>query len=179
MTHPPLAALEALLFAAPRPLSEKELAELLDCSVAEAQSALQALQKKLAEDNDAGLQVDKAAGGYRLATKPSLGGYVERVTEVVKSGSLSHAALETLAIIAYRQPVTRAEIEAIRGVRSDSAINALLERGLIEEQGRKEAPGRPVLFGTTEDFLIHFGLNDLSELPDLPPPPEGNLKLPL
>lgn len=175
----PLSVLEALLFAAPRPLNVKELAELLDSSVALVQTRLNELEVRLRNDHDSGLQVERAANGYRLATKPETGEYVERVTEVVKSGSLSNAALETLAIVAYRQPITRVEVETIRGVRSDSAVNALLERGLIEEQGRKEAPGRPVLFGTTAEFLVHFGLNDVTELPPLPAPSEGTVRLPI
>lgn len=178
MSQPTLAALSAVLFAAPRTLSAKELAEYLDCTVPEVHVALKALQEKMATDEDCGLMVERVANGYRIATKPEQGEYVARVSEVVKSGSLSNAALETLAIIAYRQPITRAEIEAVRGVRSDSAVNALLERGLIEECGRKEAPGRPVLFQTTTDFLLHFGLDDLSQLPPLPPPHEGPMRLP-
>lgn len=178
MSHPTLAALSAVLFAAPRPLSAKELAEYLNCTVPQVHTALEALRAKLAADADCGLMVERVASGYRLATKPEVGEYVARVCEVVKSGTLSNAALETLAIVAYRQPITRAEIEAIRGVRSDSAINALLERGLIEECGRKEAPGRPVLFRTTQEFLIHFGLDDLSQLPPLPDEKAGPVRLP-
>lgn len=174
-----LAAVEALLFSAPVPLSLKRLAELLDCTVAEAQTGIQQLKLKLAGDGDCGLMVDRVAHGYRLATKPDVGHYVERVSEVVKSGSLSNAAMETLAIVAYRQPVTRVEVEQIRGVRSDSAVNALLERGLIEEQGRKDAPGRPVMFGTTQQFLLHFGLNDVTDLPPLPVPDTSVAALPL
>lgn len=178
MNKPSIAALEAILFAAPRPFNLKELAEHLDCTVPEVHQLVQELEEKLASDPERGLIVDRVAHGYRLATKPELGEYVSRVSEVVRTGSLSQAALETLAIVAYRGPITRAEIEAIRGVRSDSAVNALLERGLIEECGRKEAPGRPVLFQTTEDFLLHFGLNDLSELPPLPEKPEPPAQLP-
>lgn len=178
MSSPSIAALQSLLFAAPRPLRAKELAEYLDCTVPQVHELLEHLGDKLKADADSGIMVERVANGYRLATKPALGEYVAKVSEVVKSGSLSNAALEALAIIAYRQPITRVEVEAIRGVRSDSAINALLERGLIEECGRKEAPGRPVLFQTTTDFLIHFGLEDLSQLPPLPPKPNGPMQLP-
>lgn len=178
MNKPSIAALEALLFAAPRPFTLKELAVHLDCTVPEAHKLLQELESRLASDPECGLMVDRVVHGYRLATKPEFGEYVSRVNEVIRTGSLSQAALETLAIVAYRGPITRVEIEAIRGVRSDSAINALLERGLIEECGRKEAPGRPVLFQTTTDFLMHFGLNDLSELPPLPEKPEPPAELP-
>lgn len=179
MNKPPLAVVQALLFAAPRPLHVSELADLLESSVTDVKDSLDLLKNKLAADNDSGLQVEQVANGYRLATKANMGDYVSRVTEVVKTGSLSNAALESLAIIAYRQPITRVEIEAIRGVRSDSAVNALIERGLIEEQGRKDAPGRPVLFVTTADFLLHFGLDSLSQLPPLPPESEETVPLPL
>ena len=98
-------------------------------------------------------------------TKPELAVYLEKLKKVPRQVPLSQAALETLAIIAYKQPITRAEIETIRGVRVDSSLSTLLERGLIEETGRKEGPGRPILYGTTKGFLKYFGLNSLDELP--------------
>lgn len=164
----PLGRLQAVLFAAPHTLTPAELAVLLDCDEDDIRKQLAALRVKLDADPASGITVERVAGGYRLATKPEAGEWVERVRVVVKPGGLSAAALETLAIVAYRQPVTRAEIEAIRGVRSESALVALLERGLIEEVGRKDAPGRPVLFGTTERFLAAFGLDSLDDLPPLP-----------
>lgn len=167
----PLGRLEAVLFAAPHTLNFAELLSLLETDEETLRDLLAALEAKLADDPESGLMLDRVGGGYRLATKPAAGEWVERVTAVTKAGGLSPAALETLAIIAYRQPVTRAEIEAIRGVRAESALVALLERGLIEEQGRKEAPGRPVLFGTTDQFLAVFGLQGLADLPPLPPSP--------
>lgn len=167
MSLSPIARLQAVLFAAPHPLDKPELSQLLKATPDEVDVWLAELEKVLLECNDSGLFLERVAGGYRLATKPELGEYVENVTTVVKSGSLSPAALETLAIIAYKQPITRAEIEAIRGVRVESALNALLERDLITEVGRKDAPGRPVLYGTTDTFLVHFGLNSLEDLPSL------------
>lgn len=167
MSLSPIARLQAVLFAAPHPLDNDELMNLLAATPDEVEAWLAELQKTLVENKDSGLLLERVAGGYRLATKPELGEYVENVTSVIKSGSLSPAALETLAIIAYKQPITRAEIEAIRGVRVESALTSLLERDLITEMGRKDAPGRPVLFGTTDTFLAHFGLNTLENLPPL------------
>lgn len=167
MSLSPIARLQAVLFAAPHPLDKDELVQLLNAAPDEVDTWLAELQKELLENEHSGLFLERVAGGYRLATKPELGAYVENVTSVVKAGTLSPAALETLAIIAYKQPITRAEIEAIRGVRVERALTSLLERDLITEVGRKDAPGRPVLFGTTETFLAHFGLNTLNDLPQL------------
>lgn len=167
MSLSPVARLQAVLFAAPHPLSVDELTNFLKATPEDVEEWLQSLQQILATDQDSGLCLDRVAGGYRLGTKPECGEYVENVTAVVKPGSLSPAALETLAIIAYKQPITRAEMESIRGVRVESALTSLLERDLITEVGRKDAPGRPVLFGTTDTFLAHFGLHDLNDLPPL------------
>jgi segregation and condensation protein B len=116
--------------------------------------------------SDSGLQLIEVGGGYRLCTRPEYGRYVERLREP-RHFRLSQAALETLAIVAYRQPVTRPEIEAIRGVSADSAVSTLIERGLIRECGQKQAPGRPMMYGTTELFLLQFGLNRLTDLPPI------------
>lgn len=167
MSVSPIARLQAVLFAAPHPLEKAEMMELFDATSDEVNIWLDKLQQTLAADANSGLQLEHVAGGYRLATKPEVGEDVELVTSVVKSGALSPAALETLAIIAYRQPITRAEMESIRGVRVESALTALLDRDLITELGRKDAPGRPVLFGTTDTFLAHFGLGHLKDLPPL------------
>ncbi len=120
------------------------------------------------QDSRHGIQLCFVAGGYEFTTKVTMAPYLEAFQRPEVSSGLSQAALETLAIVAYRQPVTRVEIEDIRGVRSDSAVNTLLERELIEEQGRKDAPGRPILLGTTQRFLECFGLADLADLPPLP-----------
>ena len=118
-----------------------------------------------------GIRLCFVAGGYQFMTKAAFAPYLEAFQRPKVSSGLSQAALETLAIVAYRQPVTKVEIEDIRGVRSDSSVNTLLERELIEEKGRQDAPGRPILLGTTQRFLECFGLADLSDLPPLPSMP--------
>lgn len=158
-----LALVEALLFAAPEPVSSKRLAEICESGEEEVRAALAALGEHLADERH-GVEIGEVAGGYRLFTKRRFAGFVEALLQPARS-RLSPAALETLAVIAYRQPVTRLEIEVIRGVQCDHAIRTLLDRELIRVVGRRDAPGRPMLFGTTPAFLEHFGLRDLSELP--------------
>ncbi|WP_031515201.1 SMC-Scp complex subunit ScpB [Desulfofalx alkaliphila] len=158
--------IEALLFVTPEPLSLAKICQLAELEEAVAIELIKELQGEYRRANR-GLQVVELAGGWQLATKPEFAPYIERLYKRRSNTTLTRAALETLAIIAYRQPVTRVELELIRGVNSDSSLNTLLERGLIEEKGRREAPGRPVLYGTTDTFLKHFGFKDLSELPDL------------
>lgn len=161
------AALEAVLFAASEPLSVERIAELLLVTPEDADELL----RELRHDYDyggRGIELVEIAGGYRLLTRPDFADYVRRLRAEEDSAALSRPAIETLAVIAYRQPVTRAEMEAIRGVKCERAINTLLERGLIKEMGRRRGPGRPIIYGTTRAFLEHFGLRDLSELPPLP-----------
>jgi len=148
------------------PLSPQEIARILEVSVERAEEIVGALSDSLASR---GLQVVKVAGGYRLVTRAEYAHFVERLHPPARV-RLSRAALETLAVIAYRQPMTRPEIEAIRGVNVDGVVETLLSHRLICEKGRKDTVGRPMLYGTTEDFLAHFGLNSLA---DLPPLPEG------
>lgn len=157
-------ALEAVLFVATAPLSVRRLAEVLELEVPLVEAALAQLQVRL--DETRGLELRRVAGGYQLVTRAAHAAAVARLGPV-RRVSLSSAALEVLAVIAYRQPVTRAEIEAVRGVNSESTIRTLLDYGLIEEAGRKDAPGRPILYATTQRFLETFGLNDVSELPPL------------
>ena len=159
-------ALEALLFVSGEPLPAERMARVLGVPEAVVRDALQRLAAACRAPGR-GLELVEVAGGWQLVTRPE---YARAVEELLRPRrqALSRAALETLAIIAYRQPVTRAEIEAIRGVQSEAGLRTLLERGLIREVGRKEAPGRPILYGTTPLFLQQFGLRDLSELP----PPE-------
>lgn len=157
--------IEVLLFVAPEPLPLAEICRIAELEQLDAQALLQELQQQY--QRQGGLQIIEVAGGWQLTTKPSFAPYVERLYKKTTSQTLSRAALETLAIIAYRQPVTKAELELIRGVKCDSSINTLVERGLVAEQGRRESPGRPVLYGTTDEFLRCFGLKDLAELPDL------------
>ncbi len=159
-----VAAAECLLFLAEGPLAEAELARMLEASPAEVKEIVAELSHRYEES---GLQVMKIAGGWQLCTRPEYADYVGRLHEPEKV-RLSRAALETLAIIAYRQPITRPEMEALRGVSVDGVISTLLNHGLIEEKGRKEAAGRPMLYGTTTEFLVHFGLDKVEDLPALP-----------
>lgn len=161
-------AIECLLFVAGEPLTLEQLAEALECTTLEAANLLDELRGDFAAA-ERGLQVIEVAGGYQLSTCAEFAPYLERLA-VAQSDkhTLSQAALETLAVIAYKQPVTRVEIEAIRGVRADKSIANLMEMELICEAGRKETVGRPILYSTTRKFLQSFGLNALSELPQLP-----------
>lgn len=158
-----LAAVECLLFVAAEPLSLERIAQIVELCSEDTRELVETLAHQYREQNR-GIQLVEVAGGYQLTTRPDLAVYVERLYKP-QFQSLSHAALETLAIIAYRQPVTRGEIEVIRGVQSDRAVSTLLDKSLIKEIGRKEGPGRPVLFATTEQFLRHFGLKALEDLP--------------
>jgi len=163
-----LHALECLLFSCDRPLPEKELAEMLEVEPAQVFELAMRLREHYRES---GLQVVQVAGGFQLCTRPEYGKWVEKLHEPLRL-RLSQAALETLAIIAYKQPITRPEIEAIRGVSADGVVVTLLERELIRECGRRESPGRPMMYGTTDLFLARFGLNRVTDLPaiELPSP---------
>ncbi|MEJ5170998.1 MAG: SMC-Scp complex subunit ScpB [Fimbriimonadales bacterium] len=170
--------LEALLFVSDAPAKLEQLARAAGLTVGQTEQALELLSQRLARQG--GLQLVKIAEGYQLCTKPE---FAERIADYLKPQRqrLSRSMMEVLAIVAYRQPVTAAEIEEIRGVQSDYGIHGLLERRLIQEVGRKAAPGRPVLYGTTQQFLHQFGLKDLSELPRLPDgtgPQDGEGRLP-
>lgn len=163
MNYP--AAIECLLFVAGEPLTLTTIARALQCDELSAEAAMRELQLRLGETNS-GLQVVSIAGGYQLSTRPEYAEVVGRLLARSQS-RLSRAALETLAIIAYRQPVTQAEIEAVRGVASGSVLKTLLDRGLIAEMGRKGTVGRPILYGTTSEFLHYFALDNLNDLPPL------------
>lgn len=159
-------SLEALLFAAGEPLTVAQIAGIMQLDKPQVWELLTMLEESYNEENR-GLGLRKVAGGYQLCAKPqhyALLKQLERVQEV----KLSAAAMETLAIVAFKQPVTRGEMEAIRGVKVDGVVNTLLEYGLICEAGRKEALGRPILYATTDKFLLTFGLNSLKDLPALP-----------
>ncbi len=159
------AAVECVLFVAGEPVAIKDLATALNVEPNTAQSAVEALQQRL-DANGSGLQVVQIAGGYQLATRPEHAETIGRL--VTRNGNrLSRAALETLAIIAYRQPITQPEIEAVRGVTSTGVIKTLLDRNLILEAGRKPTIGRPILYKTTPEFLHYFGLNELTDLPQM------------
>lgn len=160
--------LEGLLFASgDEGITIKQLAKILDVKPPIVEDLLQELKKEY-ENTNRGLMIMKSHQIYHLTTKPEHSNYFKKLLETPQSTRMSQAALETLAIIAYNQPITRTEIDDIRGVKSDRPVNTLLSRSLIEEQGRKEGIGRPVLFGTTTDFLTYFGLTSIEELPPLP-----------
>lgn len=156
-----LGALECLLFMADRPLSLGELSDYLDITPPAVRQLLEELDKRYL-----GIRLIELAGGYELVTKSCYAEYVTRLHEPPKL-RLSRASLETLAIVAYRQPVTRPEIEQLRGVNSDRVVATLTEHGLIEERGHKDTPGHPMLYGSTDRFLKLFGLSGLNSLPDL------------
>ncbi len=161
------AGLEALLFATDRPLRLEEAAEILgDEAVEGLQEALDDLLTEYSHP-DRGLQILKVAGGYRIGTRPEQGNRIRALYRYRNRYRLSPAALETLALVAYRQPITAVEIQDMRGTCSASVLKTLLERKLIRLSGRKRVIGRPILYSTGVDFLTHFGLNRLDDLPRL------------
>lgn len=159
------AILEAILLASPDPLTLKRIAEVMGLDEKDASILVEDLRKEYQQPGR-GLYLQEMAGGWVLTTRPEYAEWVEKLLQP-KGKGLSHAALETLAIIAYRQPVTRAEIEGVRGVKADRALETLMDRKLVREVGRKEGPGRPMLYGTTREFLQYFGLKEISDLPPL------------
>jgi segregation and condensation protein B len=161
--------LEALLFASDAPLPVERVAEVLEVPVGEARSAVDAL-RAACEEPGRGLAVVEIGGGIRLVTRPEHATVLMSLQRLRLKSRLSRAAVETLTIIAYRQPISRPEIEQLRGVGTESVLTHLLERRLVRVVGRKATPGRPVLYGTTREFLEHFGLRDLEELPPFEPP---------
>ena len=158
--------IEAVLFLTEEPLKADRIATILATSLGEAENLLQELKNDLAAANR-GIQIVETATGFQMGTVPELAPFLERAFSEDVSSNLSTAALEALAIIAYKQPVTRIEIESIRGVRCEHVLENLLKRKLIKISGRKEGPGRPLLYGTTADFLKYFGLKELADLPPL------------
>lgn len=159
------AQLESLLFVADGPVSLERLASALQATAEQIEENLRVLNHEYA---GRGLRFQRQRHRVQMVTAPEAAEIVGRFLGLEHRGKPSPAALETLAIIAYRQPITRAEIEAIRGVNSDSVLRTLIGRGLIEERGRLEQAGRPIIYGTTFDFLQHFGLSSLEQLPSLP-----------
>ncbi len=158
------AMLEGLLFVTGDPVAPSQLAAALGLSTGEVERGLEALDEQL---RTRGLRLQRHAGRLQLTTAPELAESVENFLGLEATSRLSRAALEALAIIAYQQPVTRPGVDTIRGVNSDGVIKSLLNKGLLQEVGRSEGPGRPILYGTTPEFLQHFGMNSLSELPPL------------
>jgi segregation and condensation protein B len=163
-----LARIEALLFVSPGSVTAAQLAVALDAPFRVIEKSLEFLENYLQYASPVrGLRLQRHQNRYQLTTAPELAPDIENFLGLEVTGRLSRAALETLAIIAYQQPVTRPEIDAIRGVNSDGVLKSLLSKGMIQEVGRAERPGRPILYSTTSEFLQNFGLNSLSELPPL------------
>jgi len=157
-------AVEALLFATGRPIPEKDLAEILEAEPPLVASCLEQLRAG-SDGSDRGIRLEKVGGGWRFVTRPEFDSLLRKFFEVSERSRLSLAALETLAIIAYRQPITAPEISDIRGVNSSAVIKTLFDRKLVTTAGRKPVVGTPFLYRTTREFLVRFGLNDLAELP--------------
>ena len=161
----PIDVVEALFFASDSPLPADRIREALDLAdVGEARTLVEALRERYAVA-DGALTVVEVGGGFRMVTRPEIAPWLLRLAKTRTKARLSRPALETLAIVAYRQPVSRPEVDALRGVSSDAVLDNLLERRLIRIVGRKEAPGRPFLYETTREFLIAFGLRDVGDLP--------------
>lgn len=156
-------ALEALLFAAPGLSSIDQLSQALDISKGEVEKAIEALAAHLSSEH--GLRIQKIKNQYQLVTAPEHAEIIEKLLGLEVTSRLTQAALEVLAIVAYKQPATRPEIDSIRGVNSDGVVKSLLSKGLIEELGRSDAIGRPILYGVTSEFFQHFGLESLDQLP--------------
>lgn len=157
-------ALEAVLFVAEAPMTPEDLATALGATRAEVLDALERLGDRM--EDTGGLQIVRLAGGFQIATKPEHAEHVARASKPT-ARRFSRSVMEVLAVVAYRQPVTLAEIEAIRGVQSDYGVRQLVERRLVREAGRKQAPGRPMLYATTRQFLHEFNLDSLAGLPPI------------
>jgi segregation and condensation protein B len=161
--------LESLLFAAgDEGLTIKHIAEVLEVNELKAAEVIEELKQVYENDQNRGIMIVQLAGTYQLATKKENAPYLKRLVDSPNTTALSQAALETLAIIAYKQPITRAEIEEIRGVKTERPLHTLMSKALIKEVGRAEGTGRAYLYGTTKEFLDYFGLKSIDELPELP-----------
>jgi segregation and condensation protein B len=158
--------LEAVLFVADEPVASASLAQVLDSDRATVEKLLEELASEY-ERIGSGLALRRVAGGWRLYTHPDTAAVVERFVLSSRHSRLTKAALETLAIVAYKQPVTRHQVSAIRGVNTEGVLKALAERGLLAEVGNEEGPGRPILYGTTPEFLERLGLDSVADLPSL------------
>jgi segregation and condensation protein B len=170
----PIDVVEALLFASDVPVEADRIREVLDLSSAdEARALVGGLRERYAA-RDSALEIVEAGGGYRMLTRPEVAPWLVRLARSRTRARLSRPALETLAIVAYRQPVSRPDIDAIRGVNSEGVLDNLMEKRMVRIAGRKEAPGRPFLYETTREFLVAFGLRDLGDLPQV----EGELAVP-
>lgn len=162
-----ISAFEALLFASGEPMSIERFSLVFELEPEEVVSVMEKLSKRLA-DTKSGIELARMENTYQLATKTDYAEYIKKAFDLRRRTPLSSAALEVLAVVAYNQPVTKAFIEQVRGVDCSSVVTTLIEKGLVEERGRLELPGKPLLYGTTKNFLRCFSLNDLTELPPLP-----------
>ncbi len=159
--------LESLMFAWGEPLSINEISKILDMSVHSITLVLDEMMSEFNVDEDRGLNIQKFGDSYQLTTKKENYEYIQSLLETTVNKSLSTAAMETLSIIAYKQPVTKVEIELIRGVKCSQVVKGLLDKCLIKEVGRLDKPGRPTIYATTDEFLRHFGLSSIDELPNM------------
>ena len=162
-----ISALEAVLYASGDPISIDRLAQVFEVKPEQVEKAAEQLKLKL-ESSDCGIELLRLDNAYQLATKTEFADYIKKAFDLKRRTPLSNAAFEVLSVIAYNQPVTRAFVEQVRGVDCSGVITTLVEKELIEERGRLELPGRPLLYGTTKNFLRCFGLSDSSDLPPLP-----------
>lgn len=170
----PIDVLEAMLFASEAPVEAERIQEVLDLpSAGQARELVSVLTERLDRQGRA-LQIIEVGGGYRLVTRPEIAPWLVKLARSRTRSRLSRSSLETLAIIAYRQPASRPDIDAVRGVNSEAVLDNLLDRRMIRIAGRKDSPGRPFLYETTRDFLVAFGLRDLADLPKV----EGDLVIP-
>ena len=170
----PIDVVEALLFASEAPVEAERIQEVLDLpSAGQARELVHMLGERL-EGQGRALQILEVGGGYRLVTRPEVAPWLVKLARSRTRSRLSRSALETLAIIAYRQPASRPDIDAVRGVNSEAVLDSLLDRRMVRIAGRKDSPGRPFLYETTRDFLVAFGLRDLADLPKV----EGDLVVP-
>lgn len=160
------AILEALLFVAGEPVTAAALSKSLELPESEVKKGLDELMS-VYKERESGIGVVEIAGGYQMVTNPDYSLWIKKFMNVSHANKLSQPALETLAIIAYKQPVTKIEVDQLRGVNSDGAMKSLLDKRFIKIIGKKESPGRPFLYGTTKEFLQYFGLNSLDELPPI------------
>ena len=167
MNRKPKAILEGILFALGESVSVKRLSEVTDLPMGEIKKVLEEMEEEYKNNPESGIHLIRLEDSYQLCTKREYYDYIHRIKEKNRRNALTNAGLEVLSVVAYNQPVTRSAIEFIRGVNSDGPLSKLVATGLVEEVGRLDAPGRPILFGTTEDFLRCFNLSSLSELPDV------------
>lgn len=161
-----IGALEAVLFAAGEPVQREKLAQIFGITTTEVGIVVEKLEAAL-DSRSAGFQLIRTENSVQLCTRTEHAEYVTSYLEIKRNAPISKPALEALSVVAYRQPVTKGYVEQVRGVDCSGIINSLVEKGLIEEKGRLDAPGRPILYGTTLEFLKCFGLNSLSELPEI------------